>query len=134
MMAHSRSDAPKRSLLGEIRSMSDNRMFTTITLVTRVICPFVMRSAFLGNAKSAWSSDMADDQHRERQTSTSVFAFKRATADWPLVKASYEAWGPLWRELGPTLTHQVARDNYIRIFNQSRSKYARMGKGTRGSS
>ena len=46
---------------------------------------------------------------------------KGATADWPLVKASYEAWGPLWRELGPTLTHQVARDNYIRIFNQSRS-------------
>jgi Amidohydrolase len=46
---------------------------------------------------------------------------KGATADWVLVKASYEAWEPLWRELGPMLTRQVARDNYIRIFNQSRS-------------
>ena len=46
---------------------------------------------------------------------------KGATADWLLVKASYEAWEPLWRKLGPMLTRQVARDNYIRIFNQSRS-------------
>jgi len=64
-MAHSRSDAPKRSLLGQIRSMSDNRMFSTITLGTTVICPLVMRSAFLGKAKSAWSSDMADDRNIE---------------------------------------------------------------------
>ena len=47
---------------------------------------------------------------------------KGATADWQQVRASYEVWDPLWRELGPTLTRQVARDNYIRIFNQSRSK------------
>jgi hypothetical protein len=46
---------------------------------------------------------------------------KGATADWLLVKASYEVWAPLWRELGPMLTRQVARDNYIRIFTQSRS-------------
>jgi len=46
---------------------------------------------------------------------------KGATADWRQVRASYEVWDPLWKELGPMLTRQVARDNYIRIFNQSRS-------------
>jgi len=44
-----------------------------------------------------------------------------ATADWQQVRGSYDVWGPLWRELGPTLTRQVARENYIRIFDQSRS-------------
>jgi len=45
---------------------------------------------------------------------------KGATADWQLVSKSYEVWVPLWTELGPALTRQVARDNYIRIFNESR--------------
>jgi hypothetical protein len=44
-----------------------------------------------------------------------------ATADWQRVRTSYEAWDPLWRELGPPLTRQVARDNYIRILDKSRS-------------
>ena len=43
-----------------------------------------------------------------------------ATTDWKLVKNSYEVWDPLWKELGPALTGQVAKDNYIRIFNESR--------------
>jgi hypothetical protein len=43
-----------------------------------------------------------------------------ATTDWNLVKKSYEVWDPLWKEIGPALTHQVAQDNYIRIFDQSR--------------
>jgi hypothetical protein len=43
-----------------------------------------------------------------------------ATADWKLVQKSYEAWEPLWKELGPELTRQVAEENYIRIFDESR--------------
>jgi hypothetical protein len=43
-----------------------------------------------------------------------------ATADWELVKKSYDTWDPLWKELGPALTHQVAKDNYTRIFDDSR--------------
>jgi hypothetical protein len=43
-----------------------------------------------------------------------------ATADWELVRKSYEAWDPLWKEIGLELAHQVARDNYIRIFDESR--------------
>jgi len=43
-----------------------------------------------------------------------------ATADWELVRRSYEAWDPLWKEIGPTLTRQVARDNYLRLFDASR--------------
>jgi hypothetical protein len=43
-----------------------------------------------------------------------------STADWNLVKKSYEVWDPLWKELGPVLTSQVVKDNYIRIFNESR--------------
>lgn len=43
-----------------------------------------------------------------------------ATTDWDLVKKNYDVWDPLWRELGPTLTSQVAKDNYIRIFDESR--------------
>lgn len=43
-----------------------------------------------------------------------------ATADWERVKKSYDVWEPLWKELGPALTRQVARDNYIRIFDESR--------------
>jgi hypothetical protein len=42
------------------------------------------------------------------------------SADWGLVKKSYDAWDPLWKEIGPALTRQVARDNYIRIFDESR--------------
>lgn len=43
-----------------------------------------------------------------------------ATTDWNLVNKSYEVWDPLWRDLGPALTSQVAKDNYIRIFDESR--------------
>jgi hypothetical protein len=43
-----------------------------------------------------------------------------ATNDWNMVKKSYAAWDPLWRELRPELTKQVTRENYIRIFNRSR--------------
>ena len=43
-----------------------------------------------------------------------------ATMDWDLVKKSYDVWDPLWKEIGPALTRQVARDNYIRIFDESR--------------
>jgi hypothetical protein len=43
-----------------------------------------------------------------------------ATADWNSVEGSYTVWEPLWKEIGPALTRQVARDNYIRIFDQSR--------------
>ena len=43
-----------------------------------------------------------------------------ATADWELVRKSYDAWGPLWKEIGPALTAQVAKDNYIRILDESR--------------
>jgi len=28
--------------------------------------------------------------------------------------------GPLWKEIGPALTQQVASENYIRIFDESR--------------
>jgi len=43
-----------------------------------------------------------------------------ATSDWANVEMSYEVWAPLWKELGPDLTPQVAKENYIRIFDQSR--------------
>jgi hypothetical protein len=43
-----------------------------------------------------------------------------ATADWEVVRKSYEVWNPLWQELGPALTRQVAQENYIRIFDASR--------------
>jgi amidohydrolase family protein len=43
-----------------------------------------------------------------------------ATSDWELVKKSYEVWKPLWEEIGPDLTQQVAKQNYLRLFDQSR--------------
>ncbi len=43
-----------------------------------------------------------------------------ASSDWQLVRKSYDAWAPLWNELGPELTQTIARDNYVRIFDQSR--------------
>ena len=43
-----------------------------------------------------------------------------STSDWNLVKKSYEVWDPLWKEIGAELTHQVAKDNYTRIFDESR--------------
>jgi hypothetical protein len=44
-----------------------------------------------------------------------------ATADWEVVRKSYEVWNPLWQELGPALARQVAQDNYVRIFDRSRN-------------
>lgn len=43
-----------------------------------------------------------------------------ATTDWNVIKRDYDVWEPLWREIGPTLTRQIAKENYIRIFDQSR--------------
>src|SRR5215469_7415552 len=43
-----------------------------------------------------------------------------ATTDWNLVKKNYDVWEPLWQELGPALTRRVAKENYIRIFDESR--------------
>jgi hypothetical protein len=43
-----------------------------------------------------------------------------ATSNWNMVKKSYAPWDPLWKGLGPELTKQVTRDNYIRIFDRSR--------------
>ena len=43
-----------------------------------------------------------------------------STADWGSVKESYEVGDPLWKEIGPALTRQVAKDNYIRILDESR--------------
>jgi amidohydrolase family protein len=43
-----------------------------------------------------------------------------ATAAWDAVKKSYEVWQPLWKELGPELTRRVTRENYTRIFDESR--------------
>jgi hypothetical protein len=43
-----------------------------------------------------------------------------ATSDWGVVKKNYDVWAPLWNELGPALTAQVAKENYIRLFDASR--------------
>ena len=43
-----------------------------------------------------------------------------ATTDWELVRRNYDAWTPLWKEIGPELTSQVAKDNYLRLFDESR--------------
>jgi hypothetical protein len=44
-----------------------------------------------------------------------------AASDWGMVKKSYDVWEPLWQAIGPELTRQVAQDNYIRIFDPSRT-------------
>jgi hypothetical protein len=43
-----------------------------------------------------------------------------ATSDWANVEKSYDVWAPLWKDLGPDLTRQVAKENYIRLFDRSR--------------
>lgn len=43
-----------------------------------------------------------------------------ATSDWNNVQKSYAAWASLWKELGPQLTQQVAKENYTRLFDRSR--------------
>lgn len=43
-----------------------------------------------------------------------------ATTDWNLGKKNYDVWYPLWKEVGPALTRQEVKDNYIRIFDESR--------------
>jgi hypothetical protein len=42
------------------------------------------------------------------------------TSDWNVIKRDYDVWEPLWKEIGPELTRQVAKENYIRLFEQSR--------------
>ena len=43
-----------------------------------------------------------------------------ATSDWTNVEKSYDVWAPLWKDLGPDLTQRIAKENYIRLFDQSR--------------
>jgi hypothetical protein len=43
-----------------------------------------------------------------------------ATSDWQFARKSYDVWAPLWQELGPELTREVSRDNYVRVFDQSK--------------
>ncbi len=43
-----------------------------------------------------------------------------ATSDFQLLRKSYDVWAPLWQELGPELTRRVAKENYARVFDQSR--------------
>jgi Amidohydrolase len=43
-----------------------------------------------------------------------------ATPDWPLLKKSYDVWEPLWRELGPELTRKICKENYARVFDESK--------------
>lgn len=44
-----------------------------------------------------------------------------ATSDWKLVKKSYDAWDPLWNEIGPELARKVTRENYDRLFDRSKN-------------
>ena len=43
-----------------------------------------------------------------------------ATTDWQLIRKTYDVWAPLWKELGPELTRKIAKENYVRIFDQSK--------------
>jgi len=43
-----------------------------------------------------------------------------ATPDWQFARKSYDVWAPLWQELGPELTGKVSRENYVRVFDQSK--------------
>jgi hypothetical protein len=43
-----------------------------------------------------------------------------ATSDWQRARKSYDVWAPLWEALGPELTRKVARDNYVKIFDESK--------------
>jgi len=43
-----------------------------------------------------------------------------ATQDWVLLKKSYDVWDPLWRQLGPELTRKICKENYARVFDQSK--------------
>jgi hypothetical protein len=52
-----------------------------------------------------------------------------ATTDWNLVKKNYDVWDPLWKEIGPALTRQVVKQNYTRIFDESRSNMRAWERG-----
>jgi len=43
-----------------------------------------------------------------------------ATTDFQVLRKGYDAWAPLWQELGPELTARVCKENYARIFDQSK--------------
>jgi hypothetical protein len=36
------------------------------------------------------------------------------------MRKSYDVWEPLWQELGPELTRKVCKENYARIFDESK--------------
>ena len=43
-----------------------------------------------------------------------------ASPDWQLARRGYDVWAPLWEELGPELTRKISKENYVRIFDQSK--------------
>jgi hypothetical protein len=43
-----------------------------------------------------------------------------ATTDFQVLRKCYDAWSPLWEELGPELTRRVCKENYARVFDQSK--------------
>ena len=43
-----------------------------------------------------------------------------ANTDFQVLRKSYDAWAPLWQELGPELTARVCKDNYARVFDASK--------------
>jgi hypothetical protein len=43
-----------------------------------------------------------------------------ATTDFQTLRKSYDVWAPLWQELGPELTSRVCKENYARVFDESK--------------
>jgi hypothetical protein len=43
-----------------------------------------------------------------------------ANTDFGILRKSYDAWAPLWQELGPELTARVCKTNYARVFDASK--------------
>jgi hypothetical protein len=43
-----------------------------------------------------------------------------ATTDFEALRKGYDVWAPLWQELGPELTSRVCKENYVRVFDQSK--------------
>ena len=54
-----------------------------------------------------------------------------ANADFQVLRKGYDAWAPLWKELGPELTARVCKSNYARVFDQSK-KNIRAWEATNG--
>ena len=43
-----------------------------------------------------------------------------ATTDFQTLRKSYDVWAPLWQEVGPELTGRVCKENYARVFDESK--------------